>query len=216
VFAGGFAGILAGANLHTIAGDPAASLKILDDHQHLADIPDLQVARALALFLAGDGEAAYAAASRAWADDPTDTGERANYGCILALAAAAAGRASEAIAAGDEVGAVGGSYLDQFRAHLGRAFGYAQLEEPDRTAAALESARQIADATDDEAHKGLVRLAAATVSAALSSDYAPDAEPINVVRDRLEQLHIDWRAWENAFRGAATSQAAIATPSSAE
>src|SRR5205814_1068673 len=69
---------------------------------------------------------AFECASRAWALDPTETGSRANTACTYSLAAAAAGRAEDAVRVGEEVGRVGGTYLDQLRAHLGRALGFAR------------------------------------------------------------------------------------------
>ena len=206
VFAGGLAGVLAASTLHALVGSTAKAIEILDAHGSLADEPDILIARALAHFVDGDGAEAYRAAAEAWTSDPKDAGARSNYACVLSLSAAAAGRSREAISAGEEVGAIGGTYLDQIRAHLGRAFGHAQRDEPEHVAAALESARRIADATDDEMHKALVRLAAATIATTRGLEYAPDAEAINDARDRLEGLSIDWRTWENAFRKATTAE----------
>jgi class 3 adenylate cyclase/tetratricopeptide (TPR) repeat protein len=208
-FAGGFAGLLAASNLHALVGDTATAVRLLDENTgpDLANETDLYMARAFAEFVAGNGKNAYEAARLGWDEDPQDPGDRANYACILSLAAAAAGHPTEAIDAGDEVIEIGGSYLDKIRAHLGRTFGHTQLEQSDQSARALESALQIADGTDDDVHKNLVRLAAATIATTVGDDYAPEAEPINVVRDRLEALSIDWRTWENAFRNATTAAA---------
>lgn len=203
VFAGGAAGVLAASSLHALVGETETALRVVSETM-TPDETYILVGRAVAQFVAGNADDAYGCAMRAWADDPKDVGDRAYYGCILALAAAAVGRADEAVAAGEEVGRVGGTYLDRTRAHLGRAFGHAQLAHTSEVASALEAARAIVDETDDELHKALVRLAEATIASSRGGDFAPAAEPINAVRDRLEELGIAWRAWEQAFRAAAT------------
>jgi tetratricopeptide (TPR) repeat protein len=213
VFAGGWAGVLTAAHLHTLVGDVDSARRILDENPEIQHESDLLALSALVSLVAGDTASAYEAIQTAWSTNPEDPGERANYACILSLVAAAAGRPDEAITAGDEVGRVGGSYLDQVRAHLGRAFGHAQLGHDEALRAALESARRIVDATEDDLHKALVSLAECTVSSALGHDLAPDAQPINNARDRLESLGVAWRPWERSFRLAATggrSEAVVA------
>jgi tetratricopeptide (TPR) repeat protein len=214
VFAGGWAGILAASTLHSLVGDTDTALSILKDDPELQNEPDLMVARALALLVSGDGASAYDYARRAWESGPKDPGERANYACVLSLAAAAAGEPAQAIEAGDEVGRAGGTYLDQIRAHLGRAFGYAQLADGEGARAALFSANRIVDATEDELHKALVGLAESVVQLELGGDFAPYAPPINAPRDRLEELGVAWRPWERAMRLAVTGgrSQAIAAP----
>jgi tetratricopeptide (TPR) repeat protein len=214
VFAGGWAGVLAASTLHSLVGDTATAMQILDGHPAAESEPDLMIARALAQFVAGEAEAAYTSARNAWDSGPTDPGERANYGCILSLAAAAAGHAQEAVDAGEEVVRVGGSYLDRLRAHLGRAFGYAQLGTDDGVRSALDSAHKIVDATEDDLHIALVALAESAIASALGADLAPAAGPINSARDRLEELGVAWRPWEHAFRLAATGgrSEAVASP----
>ncbi len=216
VFAGGWAGVLTAAHLHTLVGDVGSARRILDDHPQIADESDLQAMSALTHFVAGAPDAAYELAGLVWKTDPPDAGERANYACVLSLSAAAAGRAREAIAAGEEVGVVGGTYLDQIRAHLGRAFGHAQLGEDEHMRAALDSARRIVEATEDDLHKALVSLAVSSIASELGADLVSDADPINNARNRLEELGVAWRPWEQAFGLAATGgrDQRVTTPSS--
>jgi hypothetical protein len=91
---------------------------------------------------------------------------------------------------GDVVGQVGGTYVDQIRAHLGRAFGYAQLGDADRSAYALTSASTIVNATQDQLHKALVGLASAILH---NADEAS-------CQDDLRALGVEWEPWARAFR----------------
>lgn len=213
VFAGGWAGVLNASHLHVLVGDVETARTILDGHPDVSQEPDMLAMRALVDFVGGDTQAAYAGASRAWNAADDDPGERANYGCIYALTAAAAERPDEAIAAGGEVIRLGGSYLDRLRAYLARAFAHAQRGQHADTRTALDAARACVDATEDDLHKNLVSLATCAVASAVGNDVAPETEPINVVRDRLESLGVAWRPWEHAFRLAATggrSEAVVA------
>ncbi len=206
-----FTTIVLDAFVATMIGDGAKAASVMS--QVNEDDAALLATTALAQFVAGDIEKAYATASRAWALDPEESGDRAHAGCVRALTAAAVSLADEAIAASEEVLRVGGSYLDRIRAHLARAFATAQLGRDEHVQEALHAAREIVDGSDDEVHKALVRLAEATVVSARGAERGPDAEPINASRDRLEELGVSWRAWERAFRLAATggrSQAIVA------
>jgi hypothetical protein len=111
-------------------------------------------------------------------------------GCVLSLAAAAAGHADDAISAGDESLRAGGTYLDQMRAHLGRAFGYAQLGEASSSEDALASARTATDATQDDLDRAIVGLASAVLHNADEATYTED----------LYKLGVDWQPWARAFR----------------
>ena len=79
---------------------------------------DMLAMRALVDFVGGDADAAYAAASQAWAAADEDPGERANYRVRLRAHSRRRRRPDEAIAAGGEVIRIGGSYLDRLRAYL--------------------------------------------------------------------------------------------------
>jgi hypothetical protein len=121
---------------------------------------------------------------------------------VLSLAAAAAGHPEQAIATGDEVGRVGGTYLDQIRAHLGRAFGYARLADDEKARTALASARRIADASEDDFHRALARLAEGVVGSVRGWADASTEEPL----EALTKLGVDAQTWERAFRGAAGAE----------
>jgi class 3 adenylate cyclase/tetratricopeptide (TPR) repeat protein len=193
---GGIGGVMTAATVHVLLGRPDKGLDLLERYAGGSDDPDLLVMRALAHFVAGRGEESYDFASQAWSTNPTDSGARANYACVVSLSAAAGGRPQEAVAAGDEVGRVGGTYLDQIRAHLGRAFGYVQLGEAERARTAIASARTIAEGTQDDLHRALVRLASALVD--------EGSEDLDTARARLTELGVHAESWENAFRVAAT------------
>jgi tetratricopeptide (TPR) repeat protein len=194
--AGGLGGVLASAMLHAVAGQTDKALEIVGDFEKIGEtdgsdaIPDIDVVIALLYLLAGRPEDAYRRAARAWASNPTDPGERANMGCVLSLAAAAAGHADDAISAGDESLRAGGTYLDQMRAHLGRAFGYAQLGEASSSEDALASARTATDATQDDLDRAIVGLASAVLHNADEATYTED----------LYKLGVDWQPWARAFR----------------
>jgi tetratricopeptide (TPR) repeat protein len=185
-----FAALLGPATISTISGHPEASIEGLADYEAFPD-SNVQVALALAHLLAGNAEKAYehAMTARTHTND-VDAGEVANVSCVLSLAAAAAGRPDEAIAAGETVGRVGGTYLDQSRAHVGRAFGYAQLGDTERASQAMTSAKTIVQTTQDSLDRALVGLAAAVLQDSGGGDD----------RDALELLGIEWRPWEDAFR----------------
>src|SRR5581483_4050766 len=194
--AGGIGGVLGSAMLHAVAGATDDALDILRPYESIGEsdgsdpIPDIDVVIGLVYLLAGRSTDAYDRAARAWASDPADPGERANMGCMLALAAAAAGHPQEAITAGDESLRAGGTYLDQLRAHIGRAFAYAQLGDRSASEDAMASARTIADATQDDLDRALVGLASAVLHNADEASYTED----------LRALHVDWEPWMRAFR----------------
>ncbi len=199
---GGFGGVMTAATVHSLLGEGERALEILDKHtpDTETDDPDMLVMRSLAHLVAGQPAEAYECASRAWATDPTEAGSRANYACVRSLAAAAAGHPAEAVAMGNEVGRVGGSYLDQTRAHLGRAFGHAQLGEDEKARGALGSARTIVDATEDDVHRALVRLAQSVVASARGWPDAPDSRE---AVESLAKLGVGAGAWQSAFQTAA-------------
>jgi class 3 adenylate cyclase/tetratricopeptide (TPR) repeat protein len=192
---GGLGGVMTAATVHSLLGRPDEGLAMLEKYAPGSDDSDLLVIQALALFVAGRADEAYDSASRAWSTNPADAGARANYACVLSLTAAAAGKAQDAISAGDEVGRIGGSYLDQIRAHLGRAFGYAQLGEIEKARGAVASARTIAEGTQDDVHRALVRLASAIVD--------DDPQDLEIARARLVELEVRPAGWESIFRTAA-------------
>jgi class 3 adenylate cyclase/tetratricopeptide (TPR) repeat protein len=200
VFGGGPAGPMSAATMRAISGDPEAALDVLDEHTKGSDDENVLITRGVVLFVAGRGAEAYEAASAAWATDPTEPGERANFAAVLSLAAAAAGRGLEAVQAGDEVGRVGGTYLDQIRAHLGRALGYAQLGAAVEARSAISSATLIARGTEDEVNRALVDLAHGVVEDALGEDGGP---VITEASDRLVELNVKPESWERAMRAAA-------------
>ncbi len=202
---GGYGGVMTAATVNSLLGRPDDGLKLLDRYAPDSDDEDLLVVQALSHFVAGRGEEAYDRVSRAWATNPTDAGARANYACVLSLCAAASGRPHDAVAAGDEVGRVGGSYLDQIRAHLGRAFGYAQLGDGERARSAIASARTITEGSQDDLHIALVRLASAIV------DEGEGSEEVTTARTRLAELGVDAGTWENAFRVASSLPVEAAT-----
>jgi tetratricopeptide (TPR) repeat protein len=192
-------------------GDGAKAVEIMS----AIDVDDASMlaTAALAHLVAGDIGQADDVAARAWDLDPEDPGDRAHAGCVRALAAAAVGRTDEAITTAEEALRVGGTYLDRTRAHLAQAFGHAQRGDNDQVRQALDSAREIVDASEDDLHRALVRLAQAVIAFSRGAEAAPGAEPISACRDRLEDLGVSWRAWERAFRLAATggrSQAIVA------
>jgi class 3 adenylate cyclase/tetratricopeptide (TPR) repeat protein len=196
----GFGGLMTAAAVNSFLGDGEKALEILDNGIGPTDDEDVLTARALAHFVAGHFNEAYNDASKSWASNPTDSGARANYASMLSLAAAGSGHPEEAITAGDEVGGVGGTYLDQIRAHLGRAFGYAQVGDDTRARTALESARRISEPSEDDLHRSLVRLAASIVGAVRTWD---DAAPVSDAVEALDRLGVAGRSWERAFRAAA-------------
>jgi hypothetical protein len=204
---------LAVATFRTLLGEGDAAVSFLDEVGVTEDTddPDLLAMRALALLVADRVEEAYACASRGWTYDPQDTGTRANVACVYALVAAAAGRPQEAVTVGDEVGRIGGTYLDQTRAHLGRAFGHAALGAGVEARAAMDSARRIADTTDDVLTKALVELAEAillfeSVTMRRPQPAGTHELAIEAAR-RLEELGVKWHSWDRIFRLAATAGA---------
>jgi hypothetical protein len=192
----GLGAVLGSAMLHAVAGATDAALEIVRDVEKLGEepgtdpIPDVDIVVALIYLLAGRAADAYARAARAWATDPSDPGERANMGCVLALCAAAAARPQEAVAAADESLRSGGTYLDRLRAHVARAFGHAQLGAAGSAEDAIASARAIVDGTQDDLDRALVGLASAQLHNADDASYAED----------LRGLHVDWEPWARAFR----------------
>jgi predicted ATPase/class 3 adenylate cyclase len=192
------------ASLRVLRGDGAGALEILDElgiTDEVAD-PDLLSTRSMALLVAGRPADAAATASRAWALDPDDIGSRANTGATFALAAAGSGRGADAVRVGEEVGRIGGSYLDQLRAHLGRALGYVQRGMTIEARAALGSAHRIAAGTEDQLNKSIVKLAEAVVSEVRGWEGGPG---IAEARMRVTDLGADPASWEAFFRTAASS-----------
>jgi class 3 adenylate cyclase/tetratricopeptide (TPR) repeat protein len=190
---GGLAALLAPAAINTMSGHPEVTLELLSGFEEsgATNGSDIEVALSLGHLLSGDGEKAYEHATHARAQvNDVDIGDVANVACILSLAAAAAGRPDEALRAGDEVGRAGGSYVDQARAHLGRAFGYAQLGDTERSARALTSAKTIVDGSQDLLHRALVGLASAILH---------NADEASVQED-LRALGVEWAPWARGFR----------------
>jgi hypothetical protein len=174
---------------------------LLDDlgvDENIGD-SDLLSTRTLALLVAGRPDEAFECASRAWALDPHEIGSRANAACSYSLAAAAVGRAEDAVRVGEEVGRIGGSYLDQLRAHLGRAFGFARQAMDIETRAALGSAHRIAASTEDQLNRSLVKLAEAVIGDARWWEGGPS---VAEARGRLAELGAQWEPWESMFRTA--------------
>ena len=200
-----FAGVMGVATIKTFMGDGLGALAIMDEYGIDKDIgdPDVLVGRALAELIDGRTEDAYQTASSAWSLDPKDPGARTNTACIFALCAAAAGRPDEAISAAEEVGRIGGTYVDQFRAHLARALAYARKTQDVETRAALGSAKRIADASDDVVSKGLMRLTEAVVGDVRRWDGTP---ALDESRHQLLAIGIDAEPWERALREAAGEQ----------
>ncbi|MEX0875325.1 MAG: adenylate/guanylate cyclase domain-containing protein [Actinomycetota bacterium] len=200
------AGVMGVATIKTFMGDGAGALAILDEYGIDAEIgdADMIVGRALAELIAGRPHDAYATATMAWSLDPKDPGARTNTACIYALCAAAAGRPDEAISLGEEVGRIGGSYVDQFRAHVARALGHTQRNEDIETRAALGSAKRIADASEDVVSHGLIRLAEAVIGELRRWEGSPD---LAGARHQLMAVGIDAEPWEQVFRVAAGSGA---------
>ncbi len=196
---GGLGGPMTAAAIQSLLGEGEEAIAILDRVGETDD-PDILTARAFALLLAGRFDDSYEAVSGAWATNPTEAGSRANYASMLSLAAAASGRAAEAVSAGDEVGSVGGTYLDQIRAHLGRAFGYAQQDDDVRARSALDSARRISEPSEDDLHRALVRLASSVIGTARGWE---DAAPSTDAVEALAKLGVVAGSWETAFRAAA-------------
>jgi tetratricopeptide (TPR) repeat protein len=199
---GGLGGVMTATAIHSLLGEGEEAVRIFDSHARDSDDPDVLTARAFALLVAGRADEAYECVSRAWATNPTDAGSRANYASMLSLSAAASGRAAEAIAAGEEVGRVGGTYLDQIRAHLGRAFGFAQLGDDRRARSALDSARRIVEPSEDDLHSALVRLATGVVAGVRGWD---DAIPVSDALESVARLGVVAEAWEKLFRGSASA-----------
>lgn len=187
---------LTASTIRAIAGDGEGALQIFEALRR-SDEDDMTggPAKALALLVLGRFEEAYEQSTIGMgaADDPPS---RANAACIHAIVAAAYGRGEEAVAAGDEAVAIGGSYLDRIRAHVGRALGYAQLGRAPEASEAAGEARRVADASEDVVHKLLVRLVQATI------DGTEDAAE---VRSQLERAGVSAEPWENAFRQALTA-----------
>jgi class 3 adenylate cyclase/tetratricopeptide (TPR) repeat protein len=198
---GGFGGVMTAAAIHSLLGQGEEALAVIEQGIGETDDSDVLTARALAKLVAGRFTDAYDDATAAWATNPTETGARANYASMLALTAAAAGQPHEAVSAGDEVGGVGGTYLDQIRAHLGRAFGYAQLGDDTKARTALDSARRISEPSEDDLHRALVRLATSVVGAVRGWD---DAAPVVDAVEALGRLGVAGDAWERVFRAAAS------------
>jgi hypothetical protein len=101
---------------------------------------------------------------------------------------------------GEEVGRIGGSYVDQFRAHVARALGYARRKEDIETRAALGSAKRIADASEDVVSHGLIRLTEAVIGDVLRWEGTPD---LDGARHQLMAVGIDAEPWERMLRAAA-------------
>ena len=94
---------------------------------------------------------------------------------------ALAQRFIDALSAGDESLRVGGTYLDQLRAHLGRAFGYAQLGDTIASEDAIASVRTIIEATQDALNKALVGLASAQLHNADDASYTEEEQRTGTV-----------------------------------
>lgn len=191
------------ATMRALVGDADRALELLDElgagsTSSLGDVSSL-AARALALMIAGRAAESYEAGAKAWSL-PEDPGARANAGCVFSLVAAASGRPEEAIAAGDEVGAIGGTYVDQVRAHIGRALGYARLGLAVEAGAATASARTLADGSEDVVHAALARLAEGVVGDALGTGNA--TQVVDEARSRLTGVGVAAEPWERAFRAA--------------
>lgn len=197
---GGFGGVMTAATILSLLGDGERAVSVLDEHVGETDDPDVAMSRSLALLVAGRAIEAHECASRAWGTDPKDSGPRANYACVLSLVAATAGHPEQAVAMGDEVGRLGGSYLDQIRAHLGRAFGYTQLGDDEKARVALVSARRIADASEDDYHRALTRLAEGVVAGARGWT---DATPVDEGLAAMTKLGVDAKVWQRVFQTAA-------------
>jgi tetratricopeptide (TPR) repeat protein len=193
-----FAGVMGVATIKTYMGDGLGALAIMDEWiaKDIAD-PDVLVGRALAELIAGRTEEAYETGASAWSLDPKDPGARTNTACIFALCAAAAGRSDEAISAAEEVGRIGGSYVDQFRAHLARALAYSRKTQDLETRAALGSAKRIADASEDVVTQGLMRLAEAVVGQVRRWEGSPG---LDEARHQLMAVGIDAEPWERTLR----------------
>ncbi|MEX2395068.1 MAG: hypothetical protein WD826_11380, partial [Actinomycetota bacterium] len=218
----GVAGVMSGATFRTLSGDGTGAVELLDASgiTDQIDDPDILSGRALALLVAGRPEDAFATSSKAHSLGTdgalsADVGSRANTLCVYSLTAAATGRTDDAVAAGEEIEHLGGgTYADHVRARLARAFAYTQKGSSELARRCLEDARAIADGTEDDFHRTLVHLAESTIASVRNLDAAPNAEPINAVRDRFEALGISWRAWEQVFRLCTTGgrSEAIAAP----
>ncbi len=190
------------ASLLTLIGQGGKAVALLDELGVTENIPDPELlsARALSLLIAGRNDEAYDCASRAWAFDPTEVGTRANTASSYALSAAAVGRSDEAVQVGEEVGRIGGSYLDQLRAHLGRALGFARRGADIEARAALGSAHRIAATTEDKLNRAIVSLAEAVVGENRGWEGGPTLPD---VRTRLSDLGVNWEPWERFLRTAA-------------
>jgi class 3 adenylate cyclase/predicted ATPase len=193
----GLGALLGSAMLHAVAGQTDRALEILAEHAGFeqspgaaAATPDVDVNLALVRLLHGDVDEAYRRAARAWSSDPDDPGERANIACVLSLAAAAAGRPRDALAAADEALGTGGTYLDRLRAQIGRAYAHAQLGESAAAEDAMASARAIVEETQDDLNRALVGLASAVLHNADETSYEED----------LRALGVDSVPWMRAFR----------------
>lgn len=197
---GGWGGILTASNLCALVGDGDQALDILDRSVGDIDEETVLTCRTLALLVSGRESDAYESGQRAWAHNPTDPGERANIASMVSLAAAAVGESEQAVALGDEVGRIGGTYLDQVRAHLGRAFGYGRGGDDERARAAIGSARRIIDTTEDDLHRALVRLAESVLATARGWDDAPS---VTESRQALAVLGVMTESWERLFKVAA-------------
>jgi tetratricopeptide (TPR) repeat protein len=197
------------AVFRAVVGEGEDALRILDELgiSDDNDDPDLLAGRSLVLLVSGRYDDAYRTATRALSLDPSGAGSRANVACLLALAAAASGRPREAIEHGHEVGRLGGTYLDQTRAHLARALAYRSTGSETEARTALDSARRIVAATSDEVTKSLVELADAVL---VSGD--DEADPrLEAARGRCRRLGVTWESWERVYRAAARPH--VATPS---
>lgn len=203
IFGTGWAAFLNIATMNSLRGQPEEALSMLDragasSTGFLGDQFSL-ASRALALFVGGHFEEAYEAASKSWSI-PEDPGPRANAGCILALCASAAGHPEESLEVGDEVGRLGGTYVDQVRAHIGRALAYARMNRAGEAEVAATSARTHADASEDLVHSALAELTEAIVYEAVGR---AEPEAVDHARTRLNDLGVNPDPWERSLRAAA-------------
>ncbi|MGV3759584.1 MAG: adenylate/guanylate cyclase domain-containing protein [Actinomycetota bacterium] len=121
-----------------------------------------------------------------------------NLRAAVALAHAAAGDLERAAREADDVEAVArATYLDRLTAGVARGLVHARRGDDAATTAAFDQLRAAADATDDEVHQALVRLAGAVVAAAIG---APDAARLAAEVDRrLAELGLARTAWREVF-----------------
>jgi class 3 adenylate cyclase/tetratricopeptide (TPR) repeat protein len=162
---------------------------------------DLQVPRGLALLQLGRVEQAEAVLRGAHEASSTP-GSRHASGAALALAAAAAGDAEEALAVADDLAATPqGTYLDRIGTSFGRGFALLQLGRADEALATFDATVAEADATGDRLNQGLTRLARAWALEALADAGAADARA--EAQARLAELGLHETEWDGVFRRAA-------------